>query len=139
MALLGYVHRFIREASTGSDLSDTSTRRRTSTAPQKNRSSHVSLHAPPVRPGIHRPLLRLLHPELPPRRQESAAGLQPETGEQTPATFFFFKEFTFSFVIFTSRIDRLNVCQIRECSLCVKCNKEKIDIMMVKRRFQLNA
>lgn len=43
-------------------------------------SSDASLPAPPVRPGTRRPLLRLLHPELPPGREESAAGGWKQTG-----------------------------------------------------------
>lgn len=43
-------------------------------------SNDASLPAPPVRPGTRRPLLRLLHPELPPGREESAAGGWEQTG-----------------------------------------------------------
>ena len=43
-------------------------------------SCHASLRAPPVPSGTPRSLLRLLHPELPPRRETSAAGGHDQTG-----------------------------------------------------------
>lgn len=46
----------------------------------QNASSDASLPDPPLRPGTLRPLVRLLHPELPPWRQEGAAGGRQQTG-----------------------------------------------------------
>lgn len=43
-------------------------------------SCHASLRAPPAPSGSPRSLLRLLHPELPPRREASAAGDRDQTG-----------------------------------------------------------
>lgn len=57
------------------DPSQTTTRR------SSNTSSDASLFVPTVRPGTPRPLLRLLHPELPPRREKSPAGDWDQTGE----------------------------------------------------------
>lgn len=43
-------------------------------------SCHASVRAPPLPSGTPRSLLRLLHPELPPRREASAAGDRDQTG-----------------------------------------------------------
>lgn len=43
-------------------------------------SCHASVRAPPLPSGTPRSLLRLLHPELPPRRETSAAGDRDQTG-----------------------------------------------------------
>lgn len=52
-------------------------------------SCHASVRPPAVPAGARRALLRLLHPELPPGRETSAAGERHQTGGETRSAFFY--------------------------------------------------
>lgn len=52
-------------------------------------SCHASVRPPAVPAGAPRALLRLLHPELPPGRETSAAGERHQTGGETRSAFFY--------------------------------------------------
>ena len=77
----GHVHLLISEENRDISHQSSAGHNRCGRAHPQPASSDASLLVPPVRPGTHRALLRLLHPELPPRREAGAAGGWDQTGE----------------------------------------------------------